>query len=117
MRELTWKEKIIDSQCDNAISKWAEALEDLLGNLFKIDHLYLITLKRGERFKVKSINLSEDDPEDDTPCIEFMITYDLPKLVDEAKQVFAQLLQENGLNNYIFAFDEEKLSICVEELI
>lgn len=117
MRELTWKEKIIDSQYDNAISKWGEALEDLLGNLTKIDHLYLITLKRGEKFKVNIIDLSEDDPEDDTPCIEYMITYDLPKLVDKPREVFEQILEENGLQNDIFSFNEETLSIIVDEWI
>ena len=117
MRELTWKEKIIDSQYDNAISKWGEALEYLLKHLPKIEYLNFITLQRGERFKVNVMNLSEDDEDDDTPCIDYTITDDLPKLVDRPREVFLKLLEENGLKNDIFEFNEERLSISVDPCI
>ena len=117
MRELTWKEKIIDSQYDNAISKWGEALEYLLKHLPKIEYLNFITLQRGERFKVNVMNLSEDDEDDDTPCIDYTITDDLPKLVDRPREVFLKLLEENGLKNDIFEFNEERLSISVDPWI
>lgn len=88
MRELTWKEKIIDSQYDNAISKWGESLEILLEYLPKIEHLCFITLQRGKEFKVNIINLSEDDEDDNTPYIDFIIENDLPKLVDKPMEIF-----------------------------
>ena len=117
MRELTWKEKIIDSQYDNAISKWGESLEYLLKHLPKIEDLFFITLQRGERFKVNIMNLSEDDEDDDTPCIDFTITDDLPKIVDRPREIFLKLLEENGLKNDIFEFNEERLSISVDPWI
>ena len=117
MRELTWAEKIIDSQYDNAISKWGKAFEELLGNLTKIDHLYRITLKRGEKYTVNIINLDEDHPDFVTHHIEYEITYDLPKLVDKPRKVFRQILEENGFQNYIFPLTEERLSIIVVEWI
>ena len=117
MRELTWKEKIIDSQYDNAISKWGEALEYVLKHLPKIEYLCFITLQRGEQFKLNVMNLSEDDEDDDTPCIDYTITDDLPKLVDRPREVFLKLLEENGLKNDIFEFNEERLSISVDPWI
>ena len=61
MRELTWKEKIIDSQYDNAISKWGESLEILLEYLPKIEHLCFITLQRGKEFKVNIVSGQQKD--------------------------------------------------------
>ncbi len=119
MRELTWKEKIIDSQYNNAISKWGESLEYLLKNLPKIEYLCFITLQRGEEFNVNIMNLSEGDEDDDTPCIDYTITItdDLPKLVDRPREIFLKLLEENGLENDIFEFNEERLSISVDPWI
>ena len=59
------------------------------------------------------MNLSEDDEDDDTPCIDFTVTYDLPKFVDRPREIFLKLLEENGLENYIFEFNEERLSISI----
>ena len=117
MRELTWKEKIIDSQYDNAISKWGEALEYLLKHLPKIEYLNFITLQCGKQFKVNVMNLSEGDDCIDIPCIDYTITDDLPKLVDRPREVFLNLLEENGLESDIFEFNEERLSIYVGYLI
>lgn len=112
MRELTWKEQIIDSQYDNAISKWGEALECLLKNLPKIEYLGFITLKRGEQFQINLMNLSEDDEDDNTPCIEYSLTYVLPKLLDEPMKVFVKILAENGIHGgEIFSLNEDELSI------
>ena len=63
------------------------------------------------------MNLSEDDEDDDTPCIDYTITDDLPKLVDRPREVFLKLLEENGLKNDIFEFNEERLSISVDPWI
>ena len=118
MRELTWKEKIIDSQYDNAISKWGEALENLLKHLPKIENLYYITLQRGELFKVNVMNLSEDDEYDNTPCMDYTVTDVLPKLVDEPMKVFLQILTENGIHGYeIYTLDEDQLSFDISNWI
>ena len=123
MRELTWKEKIIDSRNDNAISVWGDVLDYALSHLPKIEHLFLITLKRGnlesgELFVENIIDLSENDLEDDTPRIEYKVTSPvLPKFVDTTMKVFKQILKENGLEDNIFEFNEEKLSIRVDELL
>lgn len=115
MRELTWKEKVIDSQYDNAISKWGEKLEHLLEHLPKIEHLELITLKRGKQYSLNIINLSEDDSEDDIPVVEYELTSnDLPKLADKPMEVFQQILTENGIHGYeISTLNEDKLSIDI----
>ena len=114
MRELTWQEKLIDSQYDNAISKWGNSFESLLRQLPKIENLYLITLERGEQFKVTTLEFSEDG----TPRIEFKMTNpNLPELVNKPMKVFEKLLEENGLIYDISEFDEERLSIIVDEHI
>ena len=64
------------------------------------------------------MNLSEDDEYDNTPCMDYTVTDDLPKLADKPMEVFRQILTENGIHGYeIYTLNEDQLSIDTSNLI